>query len=74
MYYLRWSDHIFVGINVIVYLILLLKGADSFIENCEPLYNPEDMDENDIDEGIVPGTKPTDMAINDEVNCCSDLH
>ncbi|XP_073457744.1 nuclear factor NF-kappa-B p105 subunit isoform X3 [Aquarana catesbeiana] len=50
-------------------LTALLKaaGADSFIENCEPLYNLEDMDENDIDEGIVPGTKPTDMAINDEV-------
>ncbi|XP_018414489.1 PREDICTED: nuclear factor NF-kappa-B p105 subunit [Nanorana parkeri] len=50
-------------------LTALLKaaGADSFIENCEPLYNGEDMDENDIDEGIVPGTKPTDMAINDKV-------
>ncbi|XP_072261734.1 nuclear factor NF-kappa-B p105 subunit isoform X2 [Pyxicephalus adspersus] len=50
-------------------LTALLKaaGADSLIENCEPLYNPEDMDENEIDEGIVPGTTPTDMAISDEV-------
>ncbi|KAM5194119.1 nuclear factor NF-kappa-B p105 subunit [Mantella aurantiaca] len=50
-------------------LTALLKaaGADSFIENCEPLYNSEDIDENDIDEGFVPGTKPTDMAISDEV-------
>ncbi|XP_053559471.1 nuclear factor NF-kappa-B p105 subunit isoform X2 [Bombina bombina] len=46
-------------------LTALLKaaGADSLIENFEPLWSPEDSD----DEGIVPGTKPLDMAINDEV-------
>ncbi|KAG9480303.1 hypothetical protein GDO78_012009 [Eleutherodactylus coqui] len=51
-------------------LTALLKaaGADSLIENFEPLYiagNTED--DNEIDEGIVPGTKPLDMAISDEV-------
>ncbi|KAG8548493.1 hypothetical protein GDO81_025243, partial [Engystomops pustulosus] len=51
-------------------LTALLKaaGADSFIENFEPLYldgNREDV--NDIDEGIVHGTKPLDMATSEEV-------
>ncbi|KAM4050081.1 nuclear factor NF-kappa-B p105 subunit isoform 2-T2 [Anomaloglossus baeobatrachus] len=51
-------------------LTALLKaaGADSFIENFEPLYIPGNVeDDNDVDEGIVPGTKPLDMAISDEV-------
>ncbi|XP_056422435.1 nuclear factor NF-kappa-B p105 subunit isoform X2 [Hyla sarda] len=51
-------------------LTALLKaaGADSLIENFEPLYIPGDTeDDSDIDEGIVPGTKPLDMAISDEV-------
>ncbi|XP_069834481.1 nuclear factor NF-kappa-B p105 subunit isoform X2 [Dendropsophus ebraccatus] len=51
-------------------LTALLKaaGADSFIENFEPLYIPGSTeDDGDVDEGIVPGTKPLDMAINDEV-------
>ncbi|XP_075716736.1 nuclear factor NF-kappa-B p105 subunit [Rhinoderma darwinii] len=51
-------------------LTALLKaaGADSYIENFEPLYNPGNTeDDNDLDEGIVPGTKPLDMAISDEV-------
>ncbi|XP_063774390.1 nuclear factor NF-kappa-B p105 subunit [Pseudophryne corroboree] len=51
-------------------LTALLKsaGADSFIENFEPLYNTEETEEeNDVDEGIVPGTKPLDMALSDEV-------
>ncbi|XP_073495254.1 nuclear factor NF-kappa-B p105 subunit [Phyllobates terribilis] len=51
-------------------LTALLKaaGADSFIENFEPLYVPGNTeDDNDVDEGIVPGTKPLDMAISDEV-------
>ncbi|KAM4810137.1 nuclear factor NF-kappa-B p105 subunit [Rhinophrynus dorsalis] len=48
--------------------LLKAAGADSFIENFEPLYCPEDTeDENHIDEGIVPGTKPLDMATTDEV-------
>ncbi|XP_073445344.1 nuclear factor NF-kappa-B p105 subunit isoform X2 [Dendrobates tinctorius] len=51
-------------------LTALLKaaGADSFIENFEPLYVPGNTeDDNDVDEGIVPGTKPLDMATSDEV-------
>ncbi|XP_075057154.1 nuclear factor NF-kappa-B p105 subunit isoform X2 [Mixophyes fleayi] len=51
-------------------LTALLKsaGADSFIENFEPLYNSEDTEEeSDVDEGIVSGTKPLDIAISDEV-------
>ncbi|CAN2388938.1 Nuclear factor of kappa light polypeptide gene enhancer in B-cells 1 [Pristimantis euphronides] len=51
-------------------LTALLKaaGADSFLENFEPLYIPGNTEDNsDIDEGIVPGTKPLDMAISDEV-------
>ncbi|KAM8939419.1 nuclear factor NF-kappa-B p105 subunit [Pelodytes ibericus] len=51
-------------------LTALLKaaGADSFIENLEPLYNQEfSDDDNIVDEGIVPGTKPMDMATSDEV-------
>ncbi|XP_075465190.1 nuclear factor NF-kappa-B p105 subunit isoform X3 [Ascaphus truei] len=51
-------------------LAALLKaaGADSLIENCEPLYSPEDTeDQNNVDEGIVPGTTPLDMATSDEV-------
>lgn len=51
-------------------LTALLKaaGADSLIENYEPLYvSGNTGDDSDLDEGIVPGTKPLDMAINDEV-------
>ncbi|OCT97186.1 hypothetical protein XELAEV_18009414mg [Xenopus laevis] len=51
-------------------LTALLKaaGADSFIESFEPLYSFEDaQDEDDVDEGIVPGTKPLDIATSDEV-------
>ncbi|XP_053317513.1 nuclear factor NF-kappa-B p105 subunit isoform X2 [Spea bombifrons] len=51
-------------------LTALLKaaGADPFIENFEPLYSVESSeDENHIDEGIVPGTKPLDMATTEEV-------
>ncbi|XP_044130636.1 nuclear factor NF-kappa-B p105 subunit [Bufo gargarizans] len=51
-------------------LTALLKaaGADCFIENFEPLYIPGNTeDDSDVDEGIVPGTKPLDMAISDEV-------
>ncbi|NP_001087808.1 nuclear factor of kappa light polypeptide gene enhancer in B-cells 1 L homeolog [Xenopus laevis] len=51
-------------------LTALLKaaGADSFIESFEPLYSFEDtQDEDDVDEGIVPGTKPLDIANCNEV-------
>ncbi|KAE8630728.1 hypothetical protein XENTR_v10000934 [Xenopus tropicalis] len=51
-------------------LTALLKaaGADSFVENFEPLLRFEDtQDEDDVDEGIVPGTKPLDIATSDEV-------
>ncbi|KAM9330490.1 nuclear factor NF-kappa-B p105 subunit [Gastrophryne carolinensis] len=61
--------HIAVGRDSIK-LTSLLKaaGADCLVENYEPLYNAEDAEaENDIDEGIVPGTKPTDVALSDEV-------
>ncbi|KAM4708392.1 nuclear factor NF-kappa-B p105 subunit [Discoglossus pictus] len=46
-------------------LTALLKaaGADSLVENFEPLWGPEDTE----DEGIVPGTKPLDMATSNEV-------
>uniref|UniRef100_A0A8C5PSH3 Nuclear factor NF-kappa-B p105 subunit n=1 Tax=Leptobrachium leishanense TaxID=445787 RepID=A0A8C5PSH3_9ANUR len=51
-------------------LTALLKaaGADSSIENFEPLYSQESTaDEEFLDEGIIPGTKPTDIATSDEV-------
>ncbi|XP_069086309.1 nuclear factor NF-kappa-B p105 subunit isoform X1 [Pleurodeles waltl] len=51
-------------------LTALLKaaGADPLIENYEPLYDPEvTQEENQKDEGIVPGTTPLDMAANDEI-------
>lgn len=42
-------------------------GADPHIENFEPLFDLEDMKDDDDDEGIVPGTTPLDMASNCEV-------
>lgn len=42
-------------------------GADPHIENFEPLFDLEDMKDDDDDEGIVPGTTPLDMAANCEV-------
>ncbi|XP_030046614.1 nuclear factor NF-kappa-B p105 subunit [Microcaecilia unicolor] len=48
--------------------LLRAAGADPHIENCEPLYDPEDLqDEDSEDEGVVPGTTPLDMAASDEV-------
>ncbi|XP_025934200.1 nuclear factor NF-kappa-B p105 subunit isoform X3 [Apteryx mantelli] len=48
-------------------LAALLKaaGANPHIENFEPLFDLEDV--KDDDEGIVPGTTPLDMAANCEV-------
>ncbi|KAJ7327088.1 hypothetical protein JRQ81_016847 [Phrynocephalus forsythii] len=51
-------------------LTALLKaaGADPHIENFEPLFEQEDMNDRDCeDEGIVPGTTPLDMATSWEV-------
>uniref|UniRef100_A0A8D0GV52 Nuclear factor NF-kappa-B p105 subunit n=1 Tax=Sphenodon punctatus TaxID=8508 RepID=A0A8D0GV52_SPHPU len=51
-------------------LTALLKaaGADSHVENYEPLFDQDDLkDEQDEDEGIVPGTTPLDMAASWEV-------
>ncbi|KAM6269465.1 nuclear factor NF-kappa-B p105 subunit isoform 1-T1 [Porphyrio hochstetteri] len=45
--------------------VLKAAGADPHIENFEPLFDLDD--ENDDDEGIVPGTTPLDMAANCEV-------
>uniref|UniRef100_A0A8C3GFC8 Nuclear factor NF-kappa-B p105 subunit n=1 Tax=Cairina moschata TaxID=8855 RepID=A0A8C3GFC8_CAIMO len=45
--------------------VLKAAGADPHIENFEPLFDLEDM--KDDDEGIVPGTTPLDMAANCEV-------
>ncbi|XP_029452912.1 nuclear factor NF-kappa-B p105 subunit isoform X2 [Rhinatrema bivittatum] len=48
--------------------LLRAAGADPHLQNCEPLYDPEDLpDEDSEDEGIVPGTTPLDMAASDEV-------
>ncbi|NXR70665.1 NFKB1 factor, partial [Rhadina sibilatrix] len=48
--------------------VLKAAGANPHIENFEPLFDLDDVkdDEND-DEGIVPGTTPLDMAANCEV-------
>lgn len=44
-------------------------GADPHIENFEPLFDLDDVKDNeDDDEGIVPGTTPLDMAANCEVH------
>uniref|UniRef100_A0A8B9QP78 Nuclear factor NF-kappa-B p105 subunit n=1 Tax=Anas platyrhynchos TaxID=8839 RepID=A0A8B9QP78_ANAPL len=47
--------------------VLKAAGADPHIENFEPLFDLEDMKDDDDDEGIVPGTTPLDMAANCEV-------
>ncbi|NXL85091.1 NFKB1 factor, partial [Alectura lathami] len=47
--------------------VLKAAGADPHIENFEPLFDLEDVKEDDDDEGIVPGTTPLDMAANCEV-------
>uniref|UniRef100_A0A8B9BY55 Nuclear factor NF-kappa-B p105 subunit n=1 Tax=Anser brachyrhynchus TaxID=132585 RepID=A0A8B9BY55_9AVES len=47
--------------------VLKAAGADPHIENFEPLFDLEDMKDDDNDEGIVPGTTPLDMASNCEV-------
>ncbi|XP_063314632.1 nuclear factor NF-kappa-B p105 subunit [Pelobates fuscus] len=51
-------------------LTALLKaaGADPSVENYEPLYSQESSEDEDLlDEGIIPGTKPLDMATSNEV-------
>ncbi|XP_065692152.2 nuclear factor NF-kappa-B p105 subunit isoform X1 [Patagioenas fasciata] len=48
--------------------VLKAAGADPHIENFEPLFDLDDVkDDEDDDEGIVPGTTPLDMAANCEV-------
>ncbi|NWT52190.1 NFKB1 factor, partial [Erythrocercus mccallii] len=48
--------------------VLKAAGANPHIENFEPLFDLDDVkDEEDDDEGIVPGTTPLDMAANCEV-------
>lgn len=43
-------------------------GANPHIENFEPLFDLDDVkDDEDDDEGIVPGTTPLDMAASCEV-------
>ncbi|NXA36485.1 NFKB1 factor, partial [Eudromia elegans] len=50
-------------------LAALLKaaGANPHIQNFEPLFDLEEVKDDDDDEGIVPGTTPLDMAANCEV-------
>ncbi|NXO31807.1 NFKB1 factor, partial [Cisticola juncidis] len=48
--------------------VLKAAGANPHIENFEPLFDLDDVkDDEDYDEGIVPGTTPLDMAANCEV-------
>ncbi|NWZ34533.1 NFKB1 factor, partial [Brachypodius atriceps] len=48
--------------------VLKAAGANPHIENFEPLFDRDDVkDDEDDDEGIVPGTTPLDMAANCEV-------
>ncbi|XP_044540473.1 nuclear factor NF-kappa-B p105 subunit-like, partial [Gracilinanus agilis] len=50
-------------------LAALLKaaGADPLLENFEPLYDLDDVwDQDGEDEGVVPGTTPLDMAANSQ--------
>ncbi|NXP05826.1 NFKB1 factor, partial [Thinocorus orbignyianus] len=46
--------------------VLKAAGANPHVENFEPLFDVDDVKE-DEDEGIVPGTTPLDMAANSEV-------
>ncbi|MGH0177961.1 UNVERIFIED_CONTAM: hypothetical protein FKN15_018633 [Acipenser sinensis] len=50
--------------------LLMAAGADAHKENCEPLYDTDDRgyEEEEEDEGFVPGTTPLDMALSDEVS------
>uniref|UniRef100_A0A8D2PDH4 Nuclear factor NF-kappa-B p105 subunit n=1 Tax=Zosterops lateralis melanops TaxID=1220523 RepID=A0A8D2PDH4_ZOSLA len=48
--------------------VLKAAGANPHIENFEPLFDLDDVkDDEDDDEGIVPGTTPLDMAASCEV-------
>ncbi|NWI90635.1 NFKB1 factor, partial [Pitta sordida] len=48
--------------------VLKAAGANPHIENFEPLFELDDVkDDEEDDEGIVPGTTPLDMAANCEV-------
>uniref|UniRef100_A0A8C0F213 Nuclear factor NF-kappa-B p105 subunit n=1 Tax=Bubo bubo TaxID=30461 RepID=A0A8C0F213_BUBBB len=48
--------------------VLKAAGANPHVENFEPLFDLDDVkDDEDDDEGIVPGTTPLDMAANCEV-------
>uniref|UniRef100_A0A8C4V198 Nuclear factor NF-kappa-B p105 subunit n=1 Tax=Falco tinnunculus TaxID=100819 RepID=A0A8C4V198_FALTI len=46
--------------------VLKAAGANPHVENFEPLFDLDDVKDDD-DEGIVPGTTPLDMAANCEV-------
>ncbi|KFQ45890.1 Nuclear factor NF-kappa-B p105 subunit, partial [Nestor notabilis] len=47
--------------------VLKAAGANPHIENFEPLFDLDDVKDDEDDEGIVPGTTPLDMAANCEV-------
>ncbi|XP_009701205.1 PREDICTED: nuclear factor NF-kappa-B p105 subunit [Cariama cristata] len=47
--------------------VLKAAGANPHIENFEPLFDVDDVKDEDDDEGIMPGTTPLDMAANCEV-------
>ncbi|KFU93771.1 Nuclear factor NF-kappa-B p105 subunit, partial [Chaetura pelagica] len=47
--------------------VLKAAGANPHAENFEPLFDLDDVKDEDDDEGIVPGTTPLDMAANCEV-------
>ncbi|CAL1587621.1 unnamed protein product [Knipowitschia caucasica] len=47
--------------------LLMAAGADPLRENLEPLYVCEEEEEEEVDEGYVPGTTPLNMAANTQV-------
>nr|XP_015200704.1 PREDICTED: nuclear factor NF-kappa-B p105 subunit isoform X1 [Lepisosteus oculatus]XP_015200705.1 PREDICTED: nuclear factor NF-kappa-B p105 subunit isoform X1 [Lepisosteus oculatus]XP_015200706.1 PREDICTED: nuclear factor NF-kappa-B p105 subunit isoform X1 [Lepisosteus oculatus]XP_015200707.1 PREDICTED: nuclear factor NF-kappa-B p105 subunit isoform X1 [Lepisosteus oculatus] len=50
--------------------LLMAAGADPHKENSEPLYDVDDechLEEEEEDEGFVPGTTPLDMAMSSEI-------
>lgn len=52
----------------------MFSGADPHKENCEPLFNREEeegcdkVEEDDEDEGYIPGTTPINMAASTQVH------
>lgn len=47
--------------------VFVFSGADPHKENCEPLFNREE-EEEDEDEGYIPGTTPINMATSTQVH------